>query len=106
MKEKIFKEKQLKKTLVESIELPNGEVGAVLINNKNEIERGVKIDEGGQPILTDQERSQLMDEQKKFKTDNPLNAHNMAVKEQAENNGAANGTNGNGNNEVQENNKE
>ena len=87
MQDKIFKEKQLKKTLVETIELPDGEMGAILINNKNEIARGVKLDDNMQPILTEQESTQLKNEQDKFNTTNPMEAHMRAVEENKSNNG-------------------
>ena len=48
MEKKIFKEKQLKKTLIESVENPlTGEIiGAVKINNKVVILEGEKYGEG------------------------------------------------------------
>ena len=82
MKDKIFKDKPIKKTLVESIQNTDGEiVGAYLLNNDNQMARFVEIGEDKKPILTDQESAQLKNEQKEFNTDNPLEAHEMAVAE-------------------------
>jgi len=104
MKEEIFKEKQIKKTLVESIQNTDGEiVGAYLLNNDNQMARFVEIGEDKKPILTDQESAQLKNEQKEFNTDNPLQAHEMAVAEKKKENGNSNGNgNGNNNGEIQE----
>ena len=106
MEKKIFKEKQLKKTLIESVENPlTGEIiGAVKINNNNEVDFGrgiIKVDADQNPILTQQEEKIMADERKMANTDNPMEAHRMAV----ENNGNGNGNN-NGKNEVKENNEE
>ena len=82
--DKIFKDKQLKKTLIESIENPiTGEViGAVKINNNNKIDldRGIiKVDENQQPVLTPQEQEIMSNEERLAQSGNPIEIHRQAV---------------------------
>ena len=107
--DKIFKDKQLKKTLIESINNPvTGEViGAVKINNNNEIDldRGIiKVDENQQPVLTPQEQQIMSNEERLAGTDNPIEIHKKAV--ERESNGNGNNSNGNGNGNGNNNNDE
>ena len=53
MREEIFKEKQLKKTIIESVIDPVTDeiVGAVRINNENKVDKIFEVDSDSQPII-------------------------------------------------------
>ena len=82
MKEEIFKEKQLKKTLVESVMDPvtNEVVGAVRINNENKVDKILEIDENREPIIDKGTAELLKNEQEEFKVMDPVQLHAEAVK--------------------------
>ena len=99
MEEKIFKEKQLKKTLIESVNDPlTGDIiGAVKINNQNKVEKIIELDEIKQPIISPEDQ-RLLDQESKVngKTLEPLDAHKQAVENAKNNNNGSGEENGNG----------
>ena len=99
MEEKIFKEKQLKKTLIESVNDPlTGDIiGAVKINNQNKVEKIIELDENKQPIISPEDQ-RLLDQESNVngKTLEPLDAHKQAVENAKNNNNGSGGENGNG----------
>jgi hypothetical protein len=87
MRDEIFKDIPIKKTLIESLERPDGGKPIdILIGNDDKPIRFVEVDNNQQPILTEQESAQLENEQREFGTDlNPSERHQMAVEKTLEN---------------------
>jgi hypothetical protein len=81
MKDEIFKDIPIKKTMVETIQTDGEVIGAVLINNENKAERLVDLDNNMNPILTQQE-SNLLKQEANFGGEvlDPVEAHREAVK--------------------------
>lgn len=82
MKEEIFKDKQLKKTLIESVIDPVTDeiVGAVRINNDNKVDKIFEVDSDSQPIIDNATQELLKNEQEEFKVLDPVQLHAEAVK--------------------------
>ena len=83
MEDKIFKEKQIKKTLIESVHDPlTGDIiGAVRINNENKIDKIIDIDASQNPIL-DEGTQNLLKQEANFNGEvlDPVESHREAVK--------------------------
>jgi hypothetical protein len=82
LREEIFKEKQLKKTIIESVIDPVTDeiVGAVRINNENKVDKIFEVDSDKQPIIDNATQELLKNEQEEFKVLDPVQLHAEAVK--------------------------
>ena len=81
-------ERFIKKTLVERLERPDGGKPIdILIGNDDMPIRLLKVDNNNEPILTDMESATLDNEAREFKSDNPIERHQMAVEKEKNGNG-------------------